>query len=43
MIVVGVLYAFYVKPVIIRRMKEKAIRKAGEKKASVEMPVELSV
>ena len=29
MIVLGVLYAFYVKPLIIRRMKEKALAKSS--------------
>lgn len=43
MIVAGVLYAFYAKPLIIRRMKEKALRKAAEKKVSAEVPVEVSV
>jgi hypothetical protein len=32
MIGVGLLYAFYVKPVIIQRMKQKAIRQASAKK-----------
>ena len=34
MIVLGLLYAFYAKPVIIRRMKERAIAAAAEAKAA---------
>jgi hypothetical protein len=33
MIVVGLLYAFYVKPIIIRRMKQKALEKAAQRPA----------
>jgi hypothetical protein len=35
MIVLGLLYAFYVKPVVIRRMKAKAMERAGRKKAEM--------
>ena len=35
MIVLGLLYAFYVKPVVIRRMKAAAIERAGRKKAEM--------
>jgi hypothetical protein len=35
MIVVGLMYAFYAKPVVIRWMKESAIKKAAAKKAEM--------
>lgn len=38
MIFVGLMYAFYAKPIIIRRMKEKALARAAAKKAAT-MPV----
>jgi hypothetical protein len=41
MIVMGVLYAFYVKPIVIRRMKQKALQKAAEKKSRDEVPAEV--
>src|SRR5205814_1164020 len=43
MIFVGVVYAFYLKPIIIRRMKADAIAKAAEKKKMEpkEKPAEL--
>jgi hypothetical protein len=43
MIVLGVLYAFYAKPLIIRRMKQKALEKAATKKTRSEMPMEVTV
>ena len=36
MIFIGLMYAFYVKPVIIRKMKQKALAEALRKKARVE-------
>jgi hypothetical protein len=35
MIVMGLLYAFYVKPIVIRRMKAGAMARAGRKKAEL--------
>jgi len=35
MIVAGLLYAFYVKPIVIRRMKQGAVRKAAAKKSQL--------
>lgn len=37
MIVFGVIYAFYLKPVIIRRMKQKALAEAAKRKGSVDV------
>jgi hypothetical protein len=41
MIVSGVLYAFYAKPIIIRRMKRNALQKAAEKQSRSEVPSEV--
>jgi hypothetical protein len=43
MIVCGVLYAFYAKPLIIRRMKRKALEKAAQRQAQNEVPAEVAV
>jgi hypothetical protein len=43
MIVSGVLYAFYAKPIIIRRMKRKALAKAAERQLRKEVPAEVGV
>jgi hypothetical protein len=40
LMVVGLMYAFYLKPVIIRRMKEKALAEAAAKKAAAKRPQE---
>jgi hypothetical protein len=44
MIVLGVLYAFYVKPIVIRRMKQKALAKASQRiESKLEVPAEVGV
>jgi len=43
MIVLGVLYAFYAKPIVIRRMKRNALQKAAEKQSRSEVPAEVGV
>jgi len=41
MIVAGLMYAFYLKPLIIRRMKQNALAAAAAKKAAPRKTAEL--
>jgi hypothetical protein len=43
MIVAGLMYAFYIKPIVIRRMKRKALMKAVKRQSRVEVPTEVTV
>jgi hypothetical protein len=44
MIVIGLLYAFYIKPIVIRRMKRQALRKASKRTSSKQgLPAEVGV